>query len=284
MSGPLGRAADFFRFLREREAVRIAKDSGLPKPWTNDPVLRDFYFCNVFREDDRVTRWFRENVRDPLARDNRVIMATIAFRWFNYIPTGVAILDTLLTKGYDRALFERALRPIRDRGEKLFTGAFMINSAPVIDKLTSILDCLDAAKEITAGWKPGTSLEVYHADLRAIPRLGNFMAYQVVCDLRFTSILWDATDINEWSSAGPGAARGLVHVFDCPLFAYGSEAGQEQMLDYMKELLEWSRLPGFWPKEWRPMELSTIQHSLCEYDKYRRGQLGTRLKRGYPQR
>lgn len=43
-------------FIAERERIRIKKEAGQPWPWTNDPILRDYKFCCVRREDDRVTK------------------------------------------------------------------------------------------------------------------------------------------------------------------------------------------------------------------------------------
>ncbi|GIT32189.1 MAG: hypothetical protein Ct9H300mP2_2680 [Candidatus Neomarinimicrobiota bacterium] len=43
----------FFDFCREREKIRFAREAGTPAPWTDDPILQQGRFLNVFREDDR---------------------------------------------------------------------------------------------------------------------------------------------------------------------------------------------------------------------------------------
>jgi nuclear transport factor 2 (NTF2) superfamily protein len=79
---------------RERESIRIKKESGdVPGPWTDDKILQDFKFCQVFREDDRTTRWFRSHIRENLRNDEDVLMATIIFRWFNLIETGRTLIE-----------------------------------------------------------------------------------------------------------------------------------------------------------------------------------------------
>ena len=30
----------FFNFCREREKIRVARESGKPQPWTNDPIFQ----------------------------------------------------------------------------------------------------------------------------------------------------------------------------------------------------------------------------------------------------
>jgi len=44
-------------------SIRIKKEGGERPPWTHDPILRDAYFTNVHREDDRVTRWIAKHWR-----------------------------------------------------------------------------------------------------------------------------------------------------------------------------------------------------------------------------
>jgi hypothetical protein len=76
-------------------------------PWTEDEILKQFKFCQVFREDDRTTRWFREHIRDPLKDSPDVVMATIIFKFFNLIETGRTLLDHNLHLEWDR---EKAIR------------------------------------------------------------------------------------------------------------------------------------------------------------------------------
>ena len=43
-------------FITEREAIRLKKEAGEPKPWTSDPILQQYRFCNVRRMDDKVSK------------------------------------------------------------------------------------------------------------------------------------------------------------------------------------------------------------------------------------
>ena len=54
-------------WMRERYAIWERRGRGQPKPWTSDPILQRFRFCNVFRELDTVTIWINENIRKPFA-------------------------------------------------------------------------------------------------------------------------------------------------------------------------------------------------------------------------
>src|SRR5258708_3921474 len=53
-----------FYWVREREGIRQRKDAQMQRPlWTQDGILSAYRFCNVRREDDRVTAWVRLNIR-----------------------------------------------------------------------------------------------------------------------------------------------------------------------------------------------------------------------------
>jgi hypothetical protein len=85
--------ANFFRFARERYKIKLAKDAGKPAPWTKDPVLATAYFCNVFREDDRTTVWFREEVRNKLRNNQGSDGST------GYPPVSCSRMSSYVTAG-----------------------------------------------------------------------------------------------------------------------------------------------------------------------------------------
>lgn len=52
-----------WQWMRDRYEVHINKDVlGTPAPWTKNPILQQVKFCNLFREDDRQSRWLIENI------------------------------------------------------------------------------------------------------------------------------------------------------------------------------------------------------------------------------
>lgn len=285
-------APNFFWMMRERERIRISKEAGLPAPWTEDKVLQSHRFCNVFREDDKTTRWFRDHLREPLRNNPRVLFATVAFRWFNKIETGEQIVGLLgQQSSKDVVGFEKDRYRERLAGRKpLVTGAYIIKTPDGLNKLEGILQCLDIFQSIhehplvSACAHGALNLEAAHKVLMDCPYLGRFMAYEVVTDLRHTYLLEGADDIQTWTSFGPGAARGMgwINYNDPTTYGYTSNHQQTRMLGYGQELLAMSRNQQYWPQEWRGWEMREVEHGLCEYDKYRRGLNGGRLKRKYP--
>src|SRR5204863_430976 len=55
-TGPM----DFWRFFALREGARLNKDRGDGPPYSKDPILARYHFCNVFRECDAGTRYFQQ--------------------------------------------------------------------------------------------------------------------------------------------------------------------------------------------------------------------------------
>src|SRR4249919_3123124 len=75
-----------FAFIHERYMIYIRKEAEDKPPWTDDPILRDYRFCNIYREDDKVTVWIRENWRKPNSDDPDLWFAMCVARLFN-LPT-----------------------------------------------------------------------------------------------------------------------------------------------------------------------------------------------------
>lgn len=285
-----GNIYEFFSFVQKREWIRARRLRGEEWPWTDDPVLQQFRFCNVFREDDKVTQWFREHIRQPLSRDvHAVIRATIAFRWFNKIETGEILKPYLLRGSWEPQEIKKEMIAAREQGLALFTGAYMIKSEAKKPKLEAVLDyitnCDNVIDPIMEEYNSGGSfsLEELHERIMQIPYLGRFMAYEVVTDLAHTCIGQDAHDIMTWASAGPGCARGAGWIFkgEPKGYNYSSNKGQRELLEIMRDLLWQANEGGHWPCGWRPWTMREVEHTLCEYDKYRRAQAGQNLKRRY---
>ena len=70
------------------------------KPWTNDPIFQNVFFCNVYRENDKVTSYLRDNYRQPNAEEGHVFLGTILLRWYNYIPTMQLLINSKIPHSF----------------------------------------------------------------------------------------------------------------------------------------------------------------------------------------
>jgi hypothetical protein len=279
-------AQPLWDWITERHRIYRKKAAGEPPPWTLDKTMQAYRFCNVFRELDKVTVWVRERWRDPYADSDYLWIAMCLARQINWPETLQEI--GFPARGYDAGAVRRTLEARKARGEKLYTGAYMISApagpyagmgkpqytAEVV--VGSVWEARGEFERLFAGGRQPT-MQAVHAWLRQFRGWGDFMAYEVVTDLRHTRYLRHAPDINTWAVAGPGAIRGLHRLHGRP---YKSGMSQQQACAEMRELLEMSRsnLPDFIPR----LELREIEHSLCETDKWLRVAAGQgRLRAKY---
>lgn len=279
----------FFATARERYQILIKRQEGLKPPWTKDKIFQHWYFCNVFREDDKTTRWFAEHVRGPVDRDGdhaARLMSTVAFRWFNRPSTGQVLLPVLL--GKDGWCTEEASRLMTMADPPYFTSAYVIRSDFGCPKHESIIRAIDnifiSRNEIVEDIVANPTLEYATRRLERYHLMGAFMAYEVVSDLRHTKLLRAAPDAFTWTNPGPGAARGLSRLYYGELGHFqhtGGRKKQEEMLEGMRELLALSKLSKNWPLEWPSWEMREVEHWLCEFDKYERVREGGAMKRRY---
>jgi len=272
-------------WIEERERIRYLKeDLKQDPPWTEDPILKEFKFCQVFREDDRTTRWFRTHMREPLRNSPEVFMATIAFRFFNLIETGRTLLDNNLHIEWDRP---KAIEEIK-KNPKWITGAYIVKSPNRMDKVTGVTECVshiwDDRENIIKQLESFTTLEEAWRFLMQYPYIGPFVSYEMVTDLRHTYLLENATDICSWGNPGPGAMRGLNRLTGRPLeFCKRSWDWHSEMLD----LYDWCSQKLDLSKLNYPFEMREVEGGLCEFDKYSRilkGQGRTRSVYNYSER
>jgi|TARA_R110000868_G_scaffold29465_2_gene109646 hypothetical protein len=272
-------------WIEERERIRHLKEElKQDPPWTEDPILKEFKFCQVFREDDRTTRWFRTHMREPLRNSPDVFMATIAFRFFNLIETGRTLLDNNLHIQWDRP---KAIEEIK-KNPKWITGAYIVKSPNRMDKVTGVTECVshlwDDRENIIKQLESFTTLEEAWKFLMQYPYIGPFVSYEMVTDLRHTYLLENATDICSWGNPGPGAMRGLNRLTGRPLeFCKRSWDWHSEMLD----LYDWCSQKLDLSKLNYPFEMREVEGGLCEFDKYSRilkGQGRTRSVYNYSER
>ncbi len=125
-----GSVEGFFDFMKERHQIYLRREAGQPAPWTDDPWLQQYKFCNVYRELDKGTVWVARNVREPLFREPGLLVANVALaRLYNWIPTlqrlGLPIEQWNTDK---RASAEIQLEYEMRLGTKVFTDAYLIRS------------------------------------------------------------------------------------------------------------------------------------------------------------
>jgi len=280
------RVQEYFSTARERYEIFLRRKAGVSPPYTEDPAFRDWRFCNVFREDDRVTVWIRENVRDRLQENPHVLLAMVTCRLFNRIETMEILNNNGLFDRWDSRKARKLLHGI----EPIVGAAYVIKTPDGMNKLDGVLYMVDAVKEdalhlATHGdYAMGIALEGIWEVLQTYPCIGRFIAYEIVSDLRHTYIGRKATDIRTWANPGPGACRGLSFLVNDDLESI-QPAGRnvrEKIVKTMMKLLDLSNNKELWPTKWPRWEMREVEHWLCEYAKWVKvTHLGMRMKRRF---
>ena len=256
----------FFNYINERHIVYLRRQNGVQYPWTSDAILTEFSFCNVYRELDRVTEWIRVNWREPYADHKNLPFAMSVARQINW-P------DTLEEIGFPETWEPEKVKSImqarKDRGEKVYTGAYMLTGTlggtKIEQTVDKILTPLYAHHPHMITW----SLQDTWKGYLQHKGFSGFMAYEVVTDLRHTKWLSTAEDIMTWANPGPGAKRGLNRIH---LRELEQTVKKDQLNFEMKQLLDYS--PDYLEGHMQPLEMRDIEHCLCEFDKYERVRLG----------
>lgn len=259
----------FFYWVKERQAIHDKKEAGLPKPWTDNPILQNYKFCNVRREDDRVTIWIKNHWRDPCRGHPNMWFAMIVARLFNWPDTLDAIEFPLADFDKLKETWRDILKRRRDQiGLKIFTGAYLVSTNGVaMDKIDYILD-----RVLTPIWERGhapihetpitygDTLEDYWGYLTQFDGLGSFMAGQVVADLKYIDpVLEKASDWNTFAPLGPGSIRGLNRFHGRPT---DKSLPQKQGLEEINAVrLALATMDIFLPAH-------DVQNCMCETDKF----------------
>jgi len=249
-------------WINERTRILKLKDAAAPKPWTTDPILQSYKFCNVRREDDRVTRWFAANWRHEKYWDDRNFVAAIMLgRTVNWPPT----LERLgFPHVWDKSKFIHILDGLMANGGKVWTGAYMITAGPTgVRKSEWVCGNADSyfnnppkldGRSIQKSWEIITG--------NNYPCVGPFIAGQIIADLKHTCHLENADDWWDWAAIGPGSMRGLNRLHDRPL---NTHVPQKSALAEMRAVKE---------ELGAKLCLQDVQNCLCELDKYERVRLG----------
>lgn len=270
---------EYFAYLRERYRVFLQKENGNPPPWTKDPIISNYRFCNVFREDDKVTRWYAKHIREPMVaqvKGGDLVFATIVFRLFNRIETTERLLKAGVFCDWDKNKAKRAVKDL----SPVVSPAYIIIGRPGFNKADGIIEILDDIYgfrfDLYEYIHKHKSIEAACLEISKFERMGMFLAYEVACDLRYSPVLADATDKLTWANPGPGAARGLSRMIgeDKGYFNRNSPRDRDTMMRLMQELLKKANEDKLWPKRWPRWEMREVEHGLCEFDKYLRAKTG----------
>jgi hypothetical protein len=296
------------KFCAERHLIYLRRRAGQPAPWTKDPILRNYRFCNIYREIDRVTEEIMENWLVPQLNGNNPAIAALVGRVINFTPTLIAMRQAGITfrEGSGQAKAWRLFQSIvakKGKAGQLVTGAYIVNTVFPRDfpKITGtkadylanffLPEVWSHRVELDAALSKGSYIGMLDA-YRKVHGVGMFIANQAACDLSYTSLLRKAKDINEVWSPGPGTMKGIRRITGNYDLQPGSEATNSALSRYAYDLnTELSKHKHFSSntKDVKskivPLTNPNASNSLCELSKHWGMAMGERdrLKNTYRQ-
>lgn len=253
---------DLIRWITERERVRQNKETlRIPPPWTTDPIVANTRFCNVHREDDKVTKWIKENWRDPYSDHPHLAFAMCLARVINWPPT---LLRLGFPVTWSRRSFVAAMDSASAGGKnKIWTAAYMVTggfSKGGETKQEIIGRVLDDAYRRTPAIIQGATLQEAFDVIHSVKGLGTFLSAQVVADLKYTPLLASASDWWTFCASGPGSTMGLNFLHGRPPAKSIPEKQFRMEVAGVRRIIQ----------EATGMKLTAhdAQNCLCEFSKY----------------
>jgi hypothetical protein len=233
-------------------------------------------FCNVHRENDKVTRALRKTWIKPSDDQDDLPFVALLARRFNKVASFVHLeRPTEFTAEVLYPIFKAAT--VENAGNTLVnTAAYRVGGlmgsyggAPDGAR-THAWAMANLTEQTWKVWKElklqrKATLEETHKDLMLLPGVGSFMAAQAVADLKHSRYLANAPDWWTWAAVGPGSKRGLDRYFTGelkgPVNPKNFLVHLHRMEDEVRPLVL-KEIPRIGSQDW--------QNVMCEFDKYLR--------------
>lgn len=299
----------FFETMYERMMIwkrRFIEQK--PQPWTENAILRDSKFTNVYRELDRNSQWQIRNILldDSLSPVN-LIWKLMVFRFFNNPETfkrGVewrgwrnGIPDW---KDYNEDDFVSFIEEVRKSGQNPYTNAYLINSMSAPGKSRDwcytrlVIPTLHKRiPQLISVVRNADSPESIITYLKTVPAVADFIAHEFYQDFtyipRYTDREFMRFTQNDFTNVGPGASVGIRLIY--PNLKTVRE--QKQAIYWLRDaaeeqLTKIGTLKGEpmgyleWDKESKEYKLTDkcnitlhqIEMWLCEFQKYWKMMIG----------
>ncbi|KAF8558899.1 hypothetical protein OG21DRAFT_1503859 [Imleria badia] len=264
----------FWRLAAERHAIDEKRRADHPAPWTTDPILASYKFCNTFRVLDRVSQYIvTEVIEKGPQRREEVVFRVLLFSTFTSIRTYEALrknIQPFTWQAYKRTDYEKVLRNLYDKGISIYTGAYQ-KPAPELGFAENFMNHL-AFLEVLMRELPAQLRDAkYMADvfeyLRTFKSMGDFTAYQLVLNLSYSDVMNFSE--HDFVVIGIGSRRGLQRCFRdaIPRSVEVDIVRWMQISQYEHFERLGIKFNGLGPNHF-PMMLCDIEHTLCELDKY----------------
>ena len=298
-------------FISERHGIYIERARGYAAPWTDDPILREYKFTNVRRENDRQTKYLIENVclNPALSLRDKIYNVFLLRAWNNWDtmrdfggPWSAEDIKNPALKERVRPVDHKLLAENPDR--RWWSAAYNQGGTKYAWKFPDG-EGMGRAKSEEAGrkfadYEPDIPLRTFHIGpwlrqlhiakrvcrakdqqevfniIQEVRGFSTFLAYQIFVDL--TYIPEFPFSENEFTVAGPGCRKGIDYVFE-DKDGMNYEEAIFWMRNYLNEVNDgrWIACQVFndMPPHDQFMNVMSMENCFCEISKYIRALDGT---------
>lgn len=266
----------YWKFCSERQSVYMKRVNGLNAPWTNDKIISEFKFTNVYRASDRVSQYL---IRNVIYKGNQspeeVIFRILLFKIFNKIETWEYLKNSvgeIEYKQFNLAKYTKALTTLYNSDQTVYSAAYIMPSGGKFNKfghkhemhLNLLMHMMK--DKLPSKIENSKSMQEAYQILLSYPTIGNFLGYQFITDINYSEI----TNFSEkeFVVPGPGALDGISKCFTS-IGNYSNEDVIAYMCDTAEENMK--RLGLKFESLWgRELQLIDCQNIFCEVSKYTR--------------
>lgn len=251
----------------EREAIRGRRASGAPPPWSEDPLLATYRFCNADVQHDLVSRVIFDTITEPFAGEPGLIVALTVCRFTNAPEVIEAVRNHLVP--FDAERFVAIMEDRKARGLPLERRAYVIPGGQPGElkakSLTRDLFIPLAGRAYAISPCPGDLCQAVFERLQELPYLNaGFISAQVIRDLKQVEPLRSASDWHSFVRSGPGSQRGLNRIMGAKVEAEIDRVRTEpEWRELFEELVTLAA-----PQVDFELDAQSWQNVLCETDKY----------------
>lgn len=268
----------YWKFAALRQEAFFKRIEGNSYPWSSDPIINRYRFTNVYRASDRVSQYLIKEViyKDGLPNSPKeVLFRILLFKLFNKIETWELLkskIPDLIFEEFQFKLYDKVLTHAITNGKRIYSAAYIMPSGKSYFgfqrkhsnhlKLIELIINGDTHERLISAKTMQNAFEI----LKQFPGLGDFLAYQFLIDINYSTITNFSE--SEFVVAGPGAKGGISKCF--------TDTGGLSNVEIIKLMTdrqeqEFERLGLSFKNLWgRKLQLIDCQNIFCEVDKYAR--------------
>jgi alpha-glutamyl/putrescinyl thymine pyrophosphorylase clade 1 len=263
----------YWRFAAERQEIFFRRLSGATPPWTTDSILQTYKMTNAYRASDRVSQYLIRNVVYEGTQEPRELFFRILlFKIFNRIDTWELLSKSSGQISFADYRFDRydaVLNAALSAGTRIYSPAYIMPAGgPEVRKHRNHLHLIERMMRdnVPERLQDCGSMEKGFSILRSYPMLGDFLAYQFITDLNYSTLI-DCSEM-EFVLPGPGAKDGIRKCFH-DIGRLSESDIVRMMADIQEE--QFTRLGIQFRSLWgRRLHLIDCQNLFCEVGKYAR--------------